>query len=111
MSIAYKRLELLEFFDNERIIDNEAESVEYSLSLDGFLFKLYLAAYDEFSSATLLYGKWDNPIYNIGLNKIIKVEIVQFKPGISSLKFYRENLSDPVLSIMFKPTISFQVSL
>lgn len=111
MSIAYTRFELQEFFDDERIIDEQVQLFEYSLSKDSFVFKLYLNIYDEFASATLLYDKWDKPIYNIGLEAITKVEMSQYKPDIPVLKFYRENLHDPILFIMLKPTISFQVSL
>lgn len=112
MSIEYTKFEMLEFFDNERIIDTETQDVEYSLYVeDVFIFKLHIMPYDQYASITLNYNKWEMFVCNIGMDNITKISLDRSKQGCAFLNFYREGSEEPLLTVTLKPTISFKYAL
>lgn len=112
MSIIYTRYEFLEFFDHEKVIDEEAGQIEYSLLVaPDFLFTLYVSVYDEYASVTFSHNKWITPIFDIGIKHIEKIEFDQKTKGQLILNFYKEESFEPVLSVMLKPTVHLQYSI
>lgn len=108
----HTKFEFLEFFDNEKIIDEEAGQIEYSLLVaPDFLFTLYVGLYDDFASVTFSYNKWPMPIFDIGLERIDKIELDRKKQDYVMLNFYKEEGFEPVLSVMLKPTVQLQYSI
>ena len=112
MSLAYNRFEFLEFFDNERIVDPEVETVRYSISIDEvFIFELYISPYDGYASITLNYNKWEKFIFNIDIRNSGEIKLDKQKKDYAFLGFYRDESINSILIVPLKPTISLSYSI
>jgi hypothetical protein len=112
MSILYDKVELLEFFDKERLIDAETEEVEYILERDdSFRFTFTIMPYDEFVSVSLYYRLWHAPIFDVGIHNINRIELDRKKQDYVFLSFFKEGEENPVFTVMLNPTIAIQYSI
>jgi|GEM_PF-3908681 hypothetical protein len=110
MKIEYDRYELFLLFENEKILNIDAEIMEYSFSDQDFTFVLYFSPYEEFASISLKYAQWDESIYTIDMNNITKIGLKDFAKDWKKLCFYRNNSIEPVLSLS-QPSIYLEYEI
>lgn len=107
----YDRYELLELFDNERIVEEALGNVEYTLrTADGHTLCLFIAPIEHFITLTLEYKQQPVPLFDIGFHNIVKIICNNQKTGVILLSFYKKDSENPAFSLMVKPYISFNGS-
>lgn len=108
----FDKLEFLELFDEERILDRQVGTVEYKLKFEEkFILGLYMMPCEDYASVSLSYNNWGFFIFDIGLNEINKIDVDKKKPGYVFLNFYKKKSEEPVLRMQIKPTIAIQCSI
>lgn len=117
MCIEFERHVFLEFFDQERVISEESLLIKYIIALqENFTFSLYLNTFEGTAVITLNHKNLHDPIFDIALKKIIKIELDK-NQNKKTLNFYRqekntfqyqdEKLISPFLSLQVYPNVSF----
>lgn len=108
----YHRFELLELFDEEKAIDVEVDIFKYFLKRNNFIFSLYISPHDDFCAISLFYENYKDFIFDIGINKLKKLEVNKKNDDRTILDFF-DSKSEyiPVLSVIVKPTISVQFGI
>lgn len=106
MLLVIDKLDLLELFENEpKIIDEEAGLYKYSRKDEhGFTLTMSLFLYDEYCSLTLEYKDFKMPLYEMGFNKIEKIECSE-----NRLIIKQEDKPESVI-VYFKPNYSLTFS-
>ncbi|MCX5921774.1 MAG: hypothetical protein NTX86_00380 [Candidatus Dependentiae bacterium] len=121
MYFNFERYEFLEFFDTEKILDEEIGSVRYTIRLEhDFSFEIYVLAIDKYMSITLYHSKLSHVIFNIGFHEIDKIRLektpnatflVLYKEDPEKFPYHDETTREPYLKIMIKPSVAIQLSL
>ncbi|MBI6871804.1 hypothetical protein [Clostridium aciditolerans] len=102
MSIFYDKYSLLNLFCDEPVfIDKEAKILTYTYEDNfGFKFILHFSTFEEYVSITLSYNNMTNPIFDILLSNVEKIDADNEKLII----YVRDN--DKKISVYLKPNIS-----
>lgn len=105
MFIKYNGFDLLELFCNEpKIIDEDAEIFRYELEDDfGFKLSMYISKYDQNVVLRLENQKYFNPIFDIDLKKVERIE----KDG-EKLSVYRSEIPKRMI-VYFKPNFRLEL--
>ena len=102
----YDPIDLLEHFDTERVLDEEAGIFEYTvISIDKLKLTLQMNVYEDTAFFTLT-SKDDFNIIDFGLENITTVRCDKNNPGIVRFLFYKENEEHPVVTAYIKPRVS-----
>jgi hypothetical protein len=114
----FEKYTFLEFFDTERIIDDEAGISIFTVSLrDGFLFSLYVSPHEEYVSLKLTKEDLDKPIFEISLSHLGSISC-----DAESLHFFKEkdqsrfpyqdvHIIKPFWSVKIKPSVHLQLEI
>lgn len=102
MSIFYDKYSLLNLFCDEPVfIDKESKILTYTYEDNlGFKFILHFSTFEEYVSITLSYNNMTNPIFDILLSNVEKIDADNEKLII----YVRDN--DKRISVYLKPNIS-----
>lgn len=112
MSFIYPKIEFLELFNEEQVIDAEAKITRYTLNFnDEFKFTCSLYPYDGDVIISLWKKDWTFPVCDIALREIEDIKIDTGKPGETRLNFYKQSIKDPIFILMIKPNFSIQTEV
>jgi len=109
----FERYKFLEFFDYERIIEEDALDLEYVINLEeGFIFKLHVQIFDGYASITLNHNKLDVFIFNIAVNCVRTISCDEsflyfYKEDKEGFLYKEQKLIEPFLIVRIKPSVSF----
>ena len=106
MSFFYDRIEMLELFDEEKIIDEEVKIVFYLIKDKNAALSMYLSPYEGIVCLILNIKAPNVCIGEIRLGDIGKMYIDRGIPGVIKLLFFKENQEEPLAILMIKPEIS-----
>lgn len=110
MSIFYDKYSLLNLFCDEPVfIDKEAKILTYTYEDNlGFKFILHFSTFEEYVSITLSYNNMTNPIFDILLSNVEKIDannVEKIDANNEKLIIYVRN-NDKKISVYLKPNIS-----
>jgi hypothetical protein len=107
----YDRIDFLEFFDTERIIDEEPGIIEYKIaSSEGVTLKISMITCEGRVNFTLI-SKAGIELIAFGFDDIAYITCDKNKPGLIRFLFYREGKEEePVVTVLVKPTISLSLN-
>ena len=102
-SLNYNRNEFLKFFNQEYILENEAQIFKYCLSTDKFIFSLFISVYDNLAVVRSTINQNSQVVFDIAMKNITKITCNE-----TSLFFYQGNeseidLSKPDYTVVVKP--------
>jgi hypothetical protein len=103
MYMKYDRNKFLKFFNQEYILENEAQIFKYCLSTDKFIFSLFISVYDNLAVVRSTINQNSQVIFDIAMKNITKITCNE-----TSLFFYQGNeseidLSKPDYTVVVKP--------
>jgi hypothetical protein len=115
VNIDFIRWKFLEFFDTEKILQEDACIYSYNLqTLDGFIFSLYVSVFDEYCIIRL--DRKNSPmhaIFEVSLKNVIRIDC-----DLEKLYFYQaktpllrtnreeeECLKEPSFTLIVKPFV------
>lgn len=103
---ACDKYELLELFECEpKVVDEDAEIYVYtSINKYGFKFELYLSIYDMSTILTLTYKDFNDPIIDISITNVKKINA-----GSKKLNIYTSENDWPNTVIFFEPSFRIQL--
>jgi hypothetical protein len=116
----FVRWELLELFDQERIIDKESETYEYILSTyNNMKFRLCISTFDEHASIMLQDPALEMWIFGFGLEGVTRIKVErEMSQGhyfvgkeVTFLSFFQHESTISVLRVLVKPMVSLQYSI
>jgi len=106
----YDRIEFLEFFDTEKILDEEAGLFEYYVtSPEGITFDVYINLY-ECTICFTLTSKDNTDLVDFAFHNMHTVVCDTNKPGSIYFLFYQEGKEDPVVTALIKPVIALSLN-
>ncbi len=111
MSIDFERWKLLEFFDQEEVLETEGQSIRYKINTtDGCIFFLNMWPYDGYAGISLeranQSGTIADVIFTIGIHKVSKIDCTK-----TQLLIYKEHPKNWYDTADFVITVKPQVSL
>jgi hypothetical protein len=103
MSMVFENYQLLELFDDYRLIEPEVEIAEFSSSYKhNLVLNLHVSPYDGYASLTLFDKESDKNIFDVGMEDLVRIDCKDGK-----LFFFKENNRyDPIITIQVKPYVS-----
>lgn len=107
--ILFNKSDFLEFFGNERIIDEKANTILYSvISQEGLTFTVYVDPQAQFVGLNMT--SQGGALMGIGLHKIIRITLERKEPVVKFC-FHQESQPEPIASFMIKPSIAIYADL
>ncbi|HZW61014.1 MAG TPA: hypothetical protein VFF04_02210 [Candidatus Babeliales bacterium] len=100
----FNRIDFLEWFDTEEVVDQEAGYVRYIVSSDeNITLSIFMNIHEDFISCSL-----DSPRHSLLgfiLQGISHIKCYKDKPGIVQFLFYEDGKEHPILKINIHPSI------
>jgi len=102
---------MLELFDSETIIDEDAKVSDYKITKHDFIFSIYLSPFEGDIILSLKQTRLKFLIFEVGLSNITKLLIKKESPDEVKLVLYKGNQSKPLATIMIVPSISLNCNI
>lgn len=107
MSIKYDRIDFLEFLDEENIVDQKNNSVEYIITYEnGERLVLRLFLNDEKATMKLYEKDIEQPLFDVDIHEIKKITCDK-----SLIRFYKDAVNwyaEPFFKVVIRPFVSWQ---
>jgi|GEM_PF-3707170 len=106
MSIIYSRTDFVTFFETEKTINQEKNSVEYGITYsDGSQFSLHIQSNDALVTLTLTKQEFTNPLFTVNLTGVKKIVC----DATSIVLYENENdlQTEPFFVITLRPSVSW----
>ena len=106
MSFKNMRLEFLELFDTEDIIDEEVKMAFYAISDKRVTLTAYLSPYDGAVVLSLIDPNSTIHLCDISLSDVTEIKIDRGIPKEIRILFYKNDSSEHCVTVLIKPYIA-----
>ncbi len=109
--IYYNAADFLEYFDSEKVFDEESGLLEYTIkSEEKIALIIYLNVYEGTVCCSLLSPK-GIVLVDFAMHRITSISCDKNKPGFIRFLFFKNEKIDPMLIVMIKPSIELSFDL
>lgn len=113
MSMIYNRYELLELFDEEKMLESDAGVIEYRMEKENHILILYIDTYDESLIAKLTSKSLIIPLFEIVIHNVKRIMIDKAKTSSVFVKIFKDDRIEigPECVILISPNFGLSASL